>query len=87
MEVIKKEKQFKEVIVEAYDLCDKCNQKITKGNFDAFDFELVLKTGSAYPEGGSGETDEVHLCSECAPELFGLLKKKGYRVNHSKWDW
>lgn len=87
MEVIKKEKRMMEVTVVNYFLCDKCSVKITKDHFDAFEFELVLKTGSAYPEGGSGETSEIHLCKVCAPELFTLLEENGYAVNHSKWDW
>lgn len=90
MYVKKTEKQIKEVEVttESYNLCDKCNCKIEKeGSFDAFECEFTHKTGSSYPEGGSGEKQEMELCQKCAVELVELLRLNGYRVTDSEWDW
>lgn len=89
MEVVKKEKQMKlvEVTVDSYTLCDKCNEKIKKDSYDAFECEFIHKTGSSYPEGGSGEKQEMQLCQKCAVALVDLLKANGYRVNDSEWDW
>ena len=43
--VIKKEKQMKEVdvTIESYSLCDKCNEKIKTGSYDAFECEFYKK--------------------------------------------
>lgn len=90
MQVIKKEKRMKEVdvTIEDYNLCDKCNEKIKKeDSYDAFECEFIYKTGSSYPEGGSGEKQEMELCQKCAVELVALLKTNGYRVTDSEWDW
>lgn len=89
MQVIKKEKQLKEVdvTIESYTLCDKCNQKVSTGSYDAFDFTFEHKTGYSYPDGGSGETDTMDLCPKCAKELVEMLKNNGYRINTEEWDW
>lgn len=89
MNVKKTEKQIKEVevIVENYNLCDKCNVRIGSGIYDAFNFELEHKTGSRYPEGGSGDVEKVELCHKCADDCMQLLKDNGYRINKSEWDY
>jgi hypothetical protein len=89
MQVLKKKvcMQEVEVIVENYHLCDKCNKKITKQNYDAFECDFTHKTGDSYPDGGSGDLQEMELCQQCAVELVELLKQNGYRVNDSKWEW
>ena len=89
MIVIKKEKVVKEVevITESYTLCDKCNNKIKlQDSYDSFECEFIHKTGSAYPEGGSGEKQEMEICQKCAAELVTLLRENGYRVADSNWD-
>lgn len=89
MQVLKKElrTQEVEVVVESYSLCDKCNEKIKTDNYDAFECEFSHKTGSSYPDGGSGNLQELELCQKCAVELVELLRQNGYRVNDSEWDW
>jgi hypothetical protein len=68
-------------------LCDKCGKKIQAGRYDAFEFKFVHKTGSSYPEGGSGEQQDMDLCPECAVECVALLRANGYRVSDTEWDW
>ena len=90
MQVIRKEKQIKEVevIIEKYNLCDKCNEEIEReDSYDAFICEFIHKTGMSYQEGGGGEKQEMELCQKCAVELVALLRQNGYRVTDSEWDW
>ena len=89
MQIIKKERQIKEVdvTIDSYTLCDKCNEKIKTDNCDAFECKFIHKTGSNYPEGGSGEKQEMELCQKCAVELVALMRENGYRVSDSEWDY
>ena len=89
MRVVRTEKQMKEVEVtlEYYSLCDKCNCKIENDTYDAFECEIIHKTGNCYPESGDGEAQTVELCDKCAIELVELLKTNGYRITDSKWDY
>ena len=89
MEVVKKEKQVKEVeiIVERYTLCDKCNRRIETSTYDAFECEFTHKTGKSYPEGGSGDIQSMQLCQKCAVECVELLQTNGYRIIDTEWDW
>lgn len=88
MQVIKKETQIRqvEITIESYTLCDKCNSKIKTSTFDAFECEFIHKTGNSFPEGGSGNKQEMELCQQCAVELVDLLIENGYRINESEWD-
>ena len=88
MEVKKTEKQIKEVdvVTEHYHLCDKCNEIITCGSYNAFKFEFRHRTGDSYPEGGSGEEDSLDLCQDCAESFIQMLKDNGYRVTTKEWD-
>lgn len=89
MEVIKTEKQIKEieVIIESYNLCDKCNERITKGYYDAFSFELEYVTGDTYPDGSDTKTQTIELCKTCAEDCMKLLKENGYRINETESFW
>jgi len=89
MYVKKTENHIKEIEVttESYNLCDKCNEKIQNGSYDAFLFELEYNTGDSYPTSGSGEKKEMELCDRCADNCIQLLNDNGYRINKSKWDW
>ena len=89
MKVEKKEVRMveREVTVESYTLCDKCNKKIKREScYDAFRCEFAHKTGGVYPEGGYGELQQMDLCQTCAVGLVVLLRENGYRVNDSEWD-
>jgi len=89
MEVLKKEKQLKEVdvVIESYTLCDKCGEKVKCDYGDAFDFTFEHKTGSAYSDGGYGETEELDLCPSCAKDAVKLLTDNGFRVTKKEWDY
>ena len=89
MQVIKKEKQMKEVdvTIESYTLCDKCDEKINTNGYDSFECKLIHKTGTSCMQYGSGETQEIELCQKCAIDLINFLRGLGYRVNDSNWDW
>lgn len=88
MEVVKKEKQLKEVevVTARYNLCDKCNEKIVVDNYESFECEFIHKVGSRYPEGGSGDKQAMELCQKCAYTLVELLRENGYRITDSEWD-
>lgn len=79
--------QMTEVVTKCYKLCDKCGIIIKNKQYDAFNFELEYKTGTAYPEGGSGDKYELDLCENCAPKAIQLLKENGFKVQESEWDW
>ena len=89
MEIKKSHKVMKEVEVidERYTQCDKCGDRIKIGGYDAFCCELEHKTGSSYPEGGSGDIDTLDLCQDCAKDLIKLLKENEYNVQSKEWDW
>jgi hypothetical protein len=89
MYVEKKEKQVKEVdvVIDSYHICDKCNKKIITESHDAFEFDLEYRTGTDYPESGSGDKKAMDLCDECADDCIQLLRDNGYRINESEWDW
>jgi hypothetical protein len=89
MEVIKKHKEMKEVYVtdEHYTICDKCGQKIHTNYYDAFNFKFSRRTGTEYPEGGSGEEETLDLCQDCSIKIVHLLKVNGYNVQFKEWDW
>lgn len=88
MRVIKKETQIKEVevVIEDYNTCDCCNKVIEHDAFDAFECSFTYRTGSRFPEGGSGEQWEMELCKKCAADLTEILVSLKYRVTHSEWD-
>jgi len=88
MEIVKTEKQTKEVTVECYLICDKCGKRIKpKDRFDAFECEFIYKTGSSYPEGGSGNKLSLDLCQECGIKATKLFKDNGFKIQETKWDW
>lgn len=69
-------------------ICDKCGKPVTSSkNYNAYDsgwFEC--KTGSMFPEGGSGDLYTLDLCEDCSRNLCSFLKENGYNVNHGEWD-
>ena len=68
--------------------CDMCQCEIQKQNGNAEEVTVAHKIGSSYPEGGSGETVSVDLCSRCFEEkLVPWLKSQGAEPRTEEWDW
>ena len=89
----------KEVVQRSYDedfvvsvTCDMCKKTYTgskweNGTFDVTDTEVVLKTGTMYPEGGSGEELEFDICPKCFKEvLIPTLKNLGASPQVTEWS-
>jgi Zn finger protein HypA/HybF involved in hydrogenase expression len=86
--VTKKEMKMQEVIIDSYLVCDKCGKRIKQeSSYDAFECKFVYKTGDIYPEGGSGEKQELDLCQKCGYEAMKLLKNNGFNVREIEWDY
>jgi len=84
-------------IVKEYDRlvsvkCDICGD-ITKNDwkescYDAFDYSFWAKTGSNYPEGGSGEEVSIDICPKCIiGKLIPWVKSFGGEPTIKEWDW
>ena len=80
MEVLKKEKQLKDVVVEHYYTCDKCSERISKYVNDAFEFELEYKTGKSWHDYADITIQKLDLCQSCSKDAIELLKNNGYKV-------
>lgn len=70
-------------------LCDRCGNALRPaGHYEVREFELKFKTGSSYPDGGSGEEWELEdLCDDCVVLLKELLQENGFKLTHRDWDW
>ena len=74
--------------------CDIC-KKIYQGehweresSYDVLETEVKMKTGSSYPEGGSGEEISFDICPTCFTEkLVPVLKELGAEPTVSDWEW
>lgn len=69
--------------------CDLCGAKIdTRDNYEVNEVEVHHKTGSSYPEGGSGEDVSVDMCGKCFDEkLVPWLRSQGVEPRTEEWDW
>jgi len=86
MEIKKTEKRTADYTWTESTICDIC-KKVHKGSgwkketFEVLETEVRIKTGSSYPEGGSGEDMHFDICPKCFMEkLIPWLKGMG-------WDW
>ncbi len=75
-----KELQQVEVVTKVDIICDKCNEKVEKSNYDAFRFDFEVRFGESYPEGVWGDKHEMDLCQDCTDDLLKLLENNGYRI-------
>jgi len=81
------EERLMPVVVSSKTICDKCGKEILPARrFDAYNFTFEVKTGTAYPEGGSGEKVEMDLCEGCAVTLVDILTSQGYRLTKNEWS-
>jgi len=89
MEIRKTKKIFREVevVVECYDKCDKCGEKIDTELYETFEFEFEVRTGESYPSGGYDEKKLLDLCQECSKEAVTLLEQNGFKIRTEDWDY
>ena len=69
--------------------CDICGAVITHDDpYDAEEVTVAHKTGTAYSDGGSGETVSVDMCGRCFDErLVPWLKSHGAEPRTEEWLW
>lgn len=72
--------------------CDLCGKTTTRewkdGSFDATETEVRLRTGSSYPEGGSGDETTIDICPACfTSKLIPWVKSQGGEPTTKEWDW
>ena len=68
--------------------CDLCGIEITVDNYSAEDVTIRHRTGSRYPEGGSGEEVSVDMCGDCFDtKLVPWLRTQGANPKPEDWDW
>lgn len=69
--------------------CDLCGNEIKRKHaYDATETEIRHKTGSSYPEGGSGTESTVDMCSDCWRDKFlSWLASFGAKPETKDWDW
>ncbi len=68
--------------------CDLCGEKIDVRGYDVDEVEVRHKTGSNYPEGGSGDETSVDMCGKCFDEkLVPWLRSQGAVPGTDEWDW
>ena len=70
-------------------ICDVCMKEIDQNiGYDVDEVNVSHRTGSQYPEGGSGETISVDICGKCFDERLVLwLKSQGANPVTKDWDW
>lgn len=68
--------------------CDLCGAKIKAGNYSAEEVEVRHRTGSSYPECGSGEEVRVDMCGDCFDtKLVPWLRTQGADPKPEDWEW
>jgi len=67
------------------DLCKEVAPEPIRG--DVAETKVALRTGTSYPEGGSGEATEFDICPDCfEKQLMPWLKSQGATPYVSGWD-
>jgi hypothetical protein len=69
--------------------CDLCGGEIAQGSrHDINEVTVKHRTGSSWPEGGSGEEVGVDMCPSCfASKLVPWLTSQGAAPRTTEWDW
>lgn len=69
-------------------VCDLCKRNIpNEGSYEVNEVTVSHKTGSSYPEGGSGEKVRVDLCPSCFDEkLIPWLTSQGVEPTTEEWE-
>lgn len=91
MKVYKKEiqpaKEYQKLIETKCDLCGKVTKSEWKSDcYDQTETEVSLRTGSSYPDGGSGEEITIDICPDCFTEkLIPWVKSQGGNPTTEEW--
>lgn len=82
-------KEYDALVEIKCDLCGKTTTRTWKASVDdAVETEVRLKTGSAYPEGGSGEETTIDVCPTCfQSKLIPWVESQGGKPTTKSWDW
>jgi hypothetical protein len=68
--------------------CDLCGSVINSERGDAEEVEVKHRTGSSYPEGGSGQEVRVDMCGDCFDDkLVPWLRAQGADPRIEDWEW
>lgn len=70
--------------------CDICGLKIIgpDDDYKIDEIDISRRTGTNYPEGGSGEELSIDLCGSCFDShLIPLIKAAGGKPTVTEWDW
>lgn len=68
--------------------CDLCGAEIKVGRYSAEKVDVRHRTGSNYPECGSGEEVSVDMCGDCFDtKLVPWLRTQGANTNTEDWNW
>jgi hypothetical protein len=85
------EKTYKHEHVESTE-CDICHNKFdgerwNHESYSALETEVRMKTGTSYPEGGSGEEIKFDICPKCFREkLIPFIESFGTVAQWKDWD-
>lgn len=67
--------------------CDLCQCEIKPARFEVSQVEVSLRTGSCFPEGGSGEVKEYDICQSCfESKLMIWLSSQGAEPQTREWE-
>jgi hypothetical protein len=75
--------------------CDLCGAEVrtpqywswTTETFNVAETKVECRTGTQYPEGGSGTVTEVDICTLCFRDrLVPWLESQGATVEEREWD-
>ena len=67
--------------------CDKCGESIKVELYNGFMFSFSVHIGSSFPEGSYGDKYELDLCENCSKTFLEDIKKMGYNVQESEYDY
>lgn len=78
----------KEATIVDYITCDFCSNKIEEDCYERNEVEIQYEHGDAYPEGGSGLREIVHMCGKCWSSTFRpWLDSQGVSPTVEKWEY
>lgn len=77
----------KKLVKTACDICDRDVRDDIKNFSDVSETKISLRTGSMWPEGGSGTTKLIDTCEDCfETKIIPALRKAGIFLREEGWD-